>query len=170
MQFYWLALGILSVWRVTHLLNAEDGPWDFVVRLRRRAGTGFWASLLDCFYCLSLWIAAPLAYFIGSRWFERLLLWLALSAGAILVERVVPERPAASPFYSEDQEDTNVVRQEPTTAGDGRHKLDDPEREPSGSARQQDDAGSTRSRDGAAGHSSSGESLHNNANSAAKRA
>ena len=171
MQFYWLALGILSVWRVTHLLNAEDGPWDFVVRLRRRAGTGFWASLLDCFYCLSLWIAAPLAYFIGSRWFERLLLWLALSAGAILVERVVPERPAASPFYSEDQGDTNVLRQEPTAvAGDGRHKPDDPEREPSGSAPQQDDAGSTRSRDGAAGHSSSGESLHNNTNSAAKRA
>ena len=171
MQFYWLALGILSVWRVTHLLNAEDGPWDFVVRLRRRAGTGFWASLLDCFYCLSLWIAVPLAYFIGRRWFERLLLWLALSAGAILVERVVPERPAASPFYSEDQEDTNRLRQEPTpVAGDGRHKPDDPEREPSGSARQQDDTRSTRSRDGAAGHSSSGESPHNNANSAAKGA
>ena len=171
MQSYWLALGILSVWRVTHLLNAEDGPWDFVVRLRRRSGTGFWASLLDCFYCLSLWIAAPLAYFIGSRWFERLLLWLALSAGAILLERVVPERPVASPFYSEDQEDTNVLRQEPTaTAGDGRHKHDDPEREPPGSARQQDDAGSTRSRDGAGGHTSSGESLHNNANSPAKRA
>ena len=171
MQSYWLALGILSVWRVTHLMNAEDGPWDFVVLLRRRSGTGFWASLLDCFYCLSLWIAAPLAYFIGSRWFERLLLWLALSAGAILLERVVPERPVASPFYSEDQEDTNVLRQEPTaTAGDGRHKHGDPEREPSGSARQQDDAGSTRSRDGAGGHTSSGESLHNNASSPAKRA
>jgi hypothetical protein len=171
MQSYWLALGILSVWRVTHLLNAEDGPWDFVVRLRRRSGTGFWASLLDCFYCLSLWIAAPLAYFIGSRWFERLLLWLALSAGAILLERVVPERPVVSPFYSEDQEDTNVLRQEPTaTAGDGRHKHDDPEREPSGSARQQDDAGSTRSRDGVGGHTSSGESLRNNASSPVKRA
>jgi hypothetical protein len=115
MQFYWLTLGILSVWRVTHLLNAEDGPWDLVVRLRRLAGSGFWASLLDCFYCLSLWIAAPLAYFIGSRWFERLLLWLALSAGAIVLERLVPEK-AEAPFYSvadqSDREDTetNVLR------------------------------------------------------------
>lgn len=116
MQFYWLTLGVLSVWRVTHLLNAEDGPWDLVVRLRRRAGSGFWASLLDCFYCLSLWIAAPPAYFIGSRWFERLVLWLALSAGAILLERLAPERTEAPPFYSVDQSvdredrDTNVLR------------------------------------------------------------
>jgi hypothetical protein len=116
MQFYWLTLGVLSVWRVTHLLNAEDGPWDLVVRLRRRAGNGFWAKLMDCFYCLSLWIAAPAAYFIGSRWFERLLLWLALSAGAILLERLVPERTEAAPFYSENQSvdredrDTNVLR------------------------------------------------------------
>ena len=80
LQFYWLVLGVLSVWRVTHLLNAEDGPWNLVVSLRQRAGTSFWAGLLDCFYCLSLWIAAPAAYFIGSRWSERFFLWLALSA------------------------------------------------------------------------------------------
>jgi hypothetical protein len=117
MQFYWLVLGVLAVWRVTHLLNAEDGPWDLVVRLRRRAGTGFWASLLDCFYCLSLWVAAPLAYAIGNRWMERLLLWPALSAGAILLERLAPEKTAPS-FYLEDQEDPNVLRQEPTAVSD----------------------------------------------------
>jgi hypothetical protein len=125
MHFYWLALGVLAVWRVTHLLNAEDGPWNLVVRLRRRAGNGFWAGLLDCFYCLSLWIAVPLAYFIGSRWFERLLLWLALSAGAILLERLAPETTA--PLYTVE-EDSNVLRQEQTTdSGD--------EREPSSIAR-----------------------------------
>ena len=42
MRFYWLALGILAVWRVTHLLHAEDGPWDVLYRLRRRLGDGFW--------------------------------------------------------------------------------------------------------------------------------
>ena len=118
LQFYWLVLGILSVWRVTHLLNAEDGPWNLMVRLRQRAGTGFWAGLLDCFYCLSLWIAAPLAYAIGSGWLERLLLWPALSAGAILLERLAPERTATPAFYSEDQEDHNVLRQESTAVSD----------------------------------------------------
>ena len=88
MESYWLLIGVLAVWRVTHLLHAEDGPWDLGIRLRKAAGEGFWAKLLDCFYCLSLWLAAPAALFIGSTWPERLLLWPALSAGAIIIERV----------------------------------------------------------------------------------
>jgi hypothetical protein len=102
MHFYWLGLGVLAVWRITHLLNAEDGPWEIVVRLRRLAGSGFWATLLDCFYCLSLWIAAPFAYVIGADWMERLLLWPALSAGAIILERVAPEKTAPQNGYVQD--------------------------------------------------------------------
>jgi hypothetical protein len=86
--FYQLVVGVLVVWRITHLLFAEDGPWDVVIRLRRQAGAGFWGKLLDCFNCSSLWIAAPFALLLGSGWTERLLLWPALSAGAILLERV----------------------------------------------------------------------------------
>jgi hypothetical protein len=88
LELYWLLIGVLAVWRATHLLYAEDGPWDAAIRLRKAAGEGFWAKLLDCFYCLSLWFAAPAALFIGSTWPERLLLWPALSAGAIVIERV----------------------------------------------------------------------------------
>ncbi len=116
-RFYWLLLGALSVWRVTHLLNAEDGPWDLVFRLRRLAGTGFWAGLLDCFYCLSLWIAAPLACVIGESWIERALLWPTLSAVAILLERLSPEKPA-EPYFTEDQEECNVLWQEPASISD----------------------------------------------------
>src|ERR1035438_7929939 len=61
MRAYSLVLGILAVWRVTHLLNGEDGPWEIFVRLRKLAGAGFWGELLDCFYCLSLWISLPFA-------------------------------------------------------------------------------------------------------------
>jgi hypothetical protein len=93
-DFYRLVLGVLVVWRVTHLLFAEDGPWDVVVRLRRPAGAGFWGKSLDCFFCLSLWIAAPLALLLGGGWTERLLLWPALSAGAILLELTETRRPA----------------------------------------------------------------------------
>ncbi len=118
-HFYSLTLGILAVWRATHLLNAEDGPWNLVFRLRRLAGTGFWAELLDCFYCLSLWIAAPLAYWVGGNLKEQLLLWPALSAGAILLERIAPEKTRVTEFctedqYSEDEEKTHVLWQEPT--------------------------------------------------------
>ena len=73
---------------MTHLLNAEDGPWEAFVRLRRLAGSSIWGELLDCFYCLSLWVAAPFALLLTSNWREGLLSWLALSGGAILLERV----------------------------------------------------------------------------------
>jgi hypothetical protein len=102
MQAYILALGILAVWRVTHLLNAEDGPGDIFVRIRRLAGSGVWGGLLDCFYCLSLWIAIPFAVLLSKHWLERVLLWLAFSAGAILLERATLRAPW--PHYSEEPE------------------------------------------------------------------
>jgi len=92
-----LFLSILAVWRVTHLPWGEDGPGDLVVRVRRLAGDGFFGRVLDCFYCLSLWISAPLALWMDTQWLERVLLWLGLSAAAILVNRaaeaLAPERP-----------------------------------------------------------------------------
>ncbi len=105
MRFYWFLLGVLGVWRLTHLLHAEDGPWDLLVRLRRRVGDGFWGQLLDCFYCLSVWIAAPFAALLGSGVKESLLLWLALSGGASLLERATGSRqPAVASFYEDPEE------------------------------------------------------------------
>lgn len=114
MRFYWFVLGMLAVWRVTHLLNAEDGPWDLFAKLRRYVG-GALGGVLDCFYCLSLWIAAPLAYLLGEGWGERLLLWPALSGGAILLERWTSrEEPPAPAIYVEDKEADDVLRKEPS--------------------------------------------------------
>jgi hypothetical protein len=98
-RFYFFLLAVLGVWRVTHLLNAEDGPWGIFVRLRRFAGTGFAGDLLDCFYCLSLWVSVPFACLSGDGWLEKLMLWLALSGAAIILERITAP---ASLQYSED--------------------------------------------------------------------
>src|SRR5438874_9288875 len=97
MRFYWFVVGTLCVWRISHLLYAEDGPWNVMVCLRKRAGAGFWGSLLDCFYCLTLWIAIPFALLIGQGWKEQLLLWPALSAGASLLERGTSREADAPP-------------------------------------------------------------------------
>ena len=83
-----LTIAILATWRLTHFLWGEDGPWNASARLRRIAGDGFWGALLDCFYCLSLWIATPAAWWMSSEWPEAVMLWLAISGGAILLERV----------------------------------------------------------------------------------
>ena len=119
MHVYWFTLSVLCVWRATHLLQAEDGPADLLVRLRRMAGSGFAGKLLDCFYCLSLWVAAPLAYWVPETRLERLLWWPALSAGAILLERVTSLRNGDAPaLYFEDEEKPDVLlrTEESTTA------------------------------------------------------
>ena len=113
MTVYWLLLGTLCVWRITHLLQAEDGPWDLVVRLRRLAGAGFWGRLLDCFYCLSLWIAAPFAFALGATLLEQFMLWPALSGGAILLERATSREldpPPAQYVEDQEEEDDGVLR------------------------------------------------------------
>jgi hypothetical protein len=108
-HFYWLALAVLSVWRITHLLHAENGPWNLLARLRRLSAAGFWSSLFDCFYCLSLWVAAPFALLVGEGWKERLLLMPALSGGAILLERLNGCEDASAPAaYFEEQEKVDV--------------------------------------------------------------
>jgi hypothetical protein len=119
-HFYGLIVGILVVWRLAHLLYAEDGPWDVMLRLRRAAGEEFWGSLLDCFYCLSLWLALPFALLLGDGLTERLLLWPALSAGAIFLERVsAKEGNLPKVSYTEDKENDHVLRQEKDATEDG---------------------------------------------------
>ena len=112
MPFYKLVLGILCVWRITHLLQAEDGPWDIIVRLRRAVGSGFWGNLLDCFNCLSLWVAAPFAVWLGTSTAEMLLLWPALSGAAILLERLTASKAPPSERYWKEEELDVVLRKE----------------------------------------------------------
>ena len=77
----------LVTWRVTHLLNKEDGPFDLVFLLRKKAGAGFFGSLLDCFYCVSVWVALPFGMWEGANWWQKLLYWWALSGAACLLEK-----------------------------------------------------------------------------------
>lgn len=85
------ALASLAVWRVAHLLAEEDGPVDVVVRLRRRVGSGQLGELMDCFYCLSVWVAAPAGLAVVRRRRDAPLAWLALSGAACLLERATAE-------------------------------------------------------------------------------
>jgi hypothetical protein len=89
-------LGALATWRVAHLLAEEDGPWDVVLRMRMRAGEGQLGALMDCFYCLSIWVAAPLGPVVARRARWTPLTWLALSGAACLLEQATRAPEAAS--------------------------------------------------------------------------
>lgn len=86
-NIFYFILSALAVWRLTHLLGKEDGPFDIIFLMRKKAGAGFFGSLLDCFYCLSIWIALPFGLWLGQTWIEKILMWLALSGAACLLEQ-----------------------------------------------------------------------------------
>jgi hypothetical protein len=101
MTFFEFILATLAVWRFTHLIAAEDGPFKLMAWLRGKAGSGFWGTLLDCFYCLSVWIAIPFAVLMGSSRWQKFLLWPSLSAAAILLNRVADRVAPDAPVYFE---------------------------------------------------------------------
>ena len=104
-EFCRLLIAVLCTWRLTHLLQAEDGPWDVSIRIRRAAGDGFFGSALDCFHCLSLWIALPIAWLIHQDIVDLALSWPALSGGAILLERATArpdQHPTPPAEFTED--------------------------------------------------------------------
>lgn len=80
-------LAALATWRLTHLLANEDGPADVIVRMRAWLGQSTVGELMDCFNCLSLWIAALTALYVARNPLEWLFCWWAVSGAACLLER-----------------------------------------------------------------------------------
>ena len=56
------ALAALATWRIAHLLAyGSTGPVGTVLRARSLAGRSPVGALMDCFDCLTVWVAAPIA-------------------------------------------------------------------------------------------------------------
>jgi hypothetical protein len=98
-------VAVLATWRLAHLVAREDGPGEILVSLRRRVSAGL-GKMLDCVYCLSLWISAPAALWITRDPFDWFVTTLAVSGGACLLERLgeapVVIRPLDAVEESED--------------------------------------------------------------------
>lgn len=82
----------------------KDGPFDLVFRIRKKAGAGFFGGLLDCFYCLSIWIAIPFAIWLGNGYKEMFMLWPGFSGMACVIEKFLTRRKNDTnpPHYRED--------------------------------------------------------------------
>ena len=94
----------LATWRISSILVHEAGPWDVFVRLRTLAGIGhdknrqaviipdgFFASILSCIWCCSVWVGLG---WMALAWFIPLIsIWLAaglaFSTVAVVVQRYV---------------------------------------------------------------------------------
>ncbi len=91
------------------MLANEDGPADVIVRIRAWLGNRFIGKLMDCFNCLSLWIAAPAALFVSRKPVEWFFTWLALSSGACLLERFQQDPVVIEPLTQIEEGKTNHV-------------------------------------------------------------
>jgi hypothetical protein len=136
-HWFRFVLGVFATWRVAHMLAHEDGPWDLVVRLRGAVGDGLWGRLLDCFYCVSVWIAVPIAFAIADTAIEWVLAWLGLSGAACVLERLIPAPVAVINPIADEGDGDGVLRAETRSVGVGRseerdsaHDLGDGELQP----------------------------------------
>lgn len=94
-------IALLATYRITSLLQREVGPWELCTRIRKLFGVvhdtlghphGYpdtlFGKLFECFWCLSVWVAAGVSAVVwlnGGAW---VLLPFALSGGAILCVEV----------------------------------------------------------------------------------
>jgi hypothetical protein len=122
-----LVLAVLATWRLATLLARDDGPWEVVARLRAALGDGQLGRLLDCFRCVSLAVAAPLALAVGRDALECLLAWPALSGAACLIERWhTPPAPALTiESWNEQGDSDELLRKQPGEPGDSPGELAD---------------------------------------------
>lgn len=88
MNIAFLITIILFVWRLSHLISYENGPFNIILKIRESIGNGIIGKLMDCFYCLSIWISFIPAFAFGEGFFQKLLLCFAFSGGAIILEKL----------------------------------------------------------------------------------
>lgn len=92
----------LATWRISAFLVGEEGPWRVARWLRERAGivhdpegdpVGYpdnpIAQALGCVWCMSFWMALPMLLLWLSGPGVVLVLMLALSGGAVLMDVAV---------------------------------------------------------------------------------
>lgn len=101
--FLKFVVAALATWRVTHLVAYEDGPWDLISRVRARAREGFWAKLMDCFYCLSFWVSALVTIALRPDAREWPLIWLGLAGAACLLDRLAKDPVVIQQLNEEEQ-------------------------------------------------------------------
>jgi len=101
MNLSWLdvILAILAVFRTTQFVVYEDGLFDFMLKIRIRAGVyrkgedgrseTQAGKLLECPHCVGAWISLLAAALLFPVSLETIVLFLAIAGGQSLLERNV---------------------------------------------------------------------------------
>ncbi len=87
------ATSLFAIGRMHRLKNEPHGPPNSITRIMRFASagiarSGMGASLMNGFFCISLWLSLLLALWMCRGWFGLLFSGQVLSAGTCLVKRL----------------------------------------------------------------------------------
>lgn len=91
---------ILLTWRVTVLATYDLGPGDVLAKFRGRMGVfydeysarqgrNWFAKMLNCHFCASMWIG----WIVAGVWLKDwsfLIVGLVLSGGSLIIDKLVP--------------------------------------------------------------------------------
>lgn len=106
---FWMrfVVTVLATWRISHMLASEDGPWEVFARLRYRLGSSRMGALMDCFGCVSIWVAAPISLFLSRALPDVFFCWLAVSGAAFLLELLRPQPLLIQPAAETAKDDSH---------------------------------------------------------------
>lgn len=93
-----LAVAAFATFRAAELLCVDDGPGNIFFNLRLWAGVydsensehkpaSFIGRLLDCPYCMGVWIAIPFAVWLAPS-LLCIPVWLAIAGGQALLQKI----------------------------------------------------------------------------------
>lgn len=80
----------LAVWRITHMIVREEGPFSIFQKMREPfAGQSTWIGRgLHCMFCVSYWLSAIAAVF-AQNIRDGVLYWHAVAGGVFVLYKVL---------------------------------------------------------------------------------
>ena len=80
------AAAVLGTYRAVRMFLLEDGPFDVFAAIRARVTQRTWVGRgLQCYLCLSFWVALGAASLMAANWRELVLLWGGIAGGAVVL-------------------------------------------------------------------------------------
>ena len=89
MELQYFVVLSFCVYRISHLLSQEDGPFNFVINFRKLFGKSQLGQLMDCFFCISIWISFILSFiFVKDTIGNILMEGFAISGAAVAIHKL----------------------------------------------------------------------------------
>ncbi len=83
------ALACLAVYRLTHLITIDEGPWSLMLALRLAVGQKrWWGRGLHCPLCVSFWLSLLPALLWARTPESFVLTWLGVAGAVVVLHRM----------------------------------------------------------------------------------